>query len=170
MQSKTGIQSNIICFVNMSDLVKSLKFIEKWVYRYMPNHPAVMNQGLSYEIIELKVKDLPFRLPTEIYELYQWRNGGTKPFIPYPEGWDLASFLSLEEAIDATLDWSNQLNLFPLFTIEDAGYFIVCTQEERDQSPIYYGDVPEDAVKSKSSYPSLTNMMQELERELKNRI
>jgi hypothetical protein len=153
----------------MSDLVKALKFVDKWVYQNIPNHPAVMNQGLSREVIELRVKDLPFRLPTEVYDLYQWRNGGVKPFIPYPEGWDLASFLSLEEAIEAALAWNSNFNLFPLFAIEDAGYFIVCTQEKCDESPIYYSDLPEEAIKSKYRYSSLTNMMQELVKELKNR-
>jgi hypothetical protein len=153
----------------MSDLVKALKFVDKWVHQHIPNHPAVMNQGLSREVIELKVKDLPFRLPTEVYDLYQWKNGGVKPFIPYPEGCDLASFLSLEEATEAALAWNSNFNLFPLFAIEDAGYFIVCTQEECDESPVYYSDLPEEAIKSKYQYSSLTNMMQELVKELKNR-
>jgi hypothetical protein len=153
----------------MSDLVKALKFVDKWVYQNIPNHPAVMNQGLSREVIELRVKDLPFRLPTEVYDLYQWRNGGVKPFIPYPEGWDLAGFLPLEESIEAALAWNSNFNLFPLFTIEDAGYFIVCTQEKYDQLPIYCSDVPEQAMDSQPQYSSLTDMMQELVKELKSR-
>jgi hypothetical protein len=37
----------------------------------------VLNPGLSLEDIELEVRILPFNLPTEICELYMWRNGGS---------------------------------------------------------------------------------------------
>ncbi|MEH1969991.1 hypothetical protein [Nostoc sp.] len=39
-------------------------------------HFESLELGLTYEEIEEKVTDLlPFRLPKEVYELYQWGNG-----------------------------------------------------------------------------------------------
>ena len=153
----------------MSDLLKHLNFISDWVHQYKADCPALMNQGLSRKIIDEKVKDLPFRLPTEVYELYQWQNGGKNSFIPHPDGWDLASFPSLEESVDSAKDWDGSFNLFPLFSIEDGGYFVICTKEEREQSPIYCSDVPEEAIEHEPLYSSLTSMMEELANQLCNR-
>ncbi|MDB9513820.1 SMI1/KNR4 family protein [Kamptonema animale CS-326] len=36
---------------------------------------SLLQPGLTHTEIEKIVKDLPIRLPDEIYELYQWRNG-----------------------------------------------------------------------------------------------
>lgn len=152
----------------MSVLKETLELIEDWVQKNMPAHPAVMKQGLSRGEIEDKVKDLPFKLPNEIYDLYQWHNGGKEPFIPHPDGWDLASFSSLEEAISAAQTWKN-LVMFPLFMIEDNGYFTVCTQEKSDIAPIYSSDIPEDVIEGEPQYSSLTVMMQKLINELRNR-
>lgn len=35
----------------------------------------ILQPGLSYIEIEKKVASLPFCLPKELYQLYQWRNG-----------------------------------------------------------------------------------------------
>lgn len=53
---------------------------------------------MSYAEIEAKVSSLPFRLPQEFYELYQWKNGtletsNTVDFYKYYR------FLPLEEAL-----------------------------------------------------------------------
>lgn len=152
----------------MSELREALELIARWVQRNRSNHPAVMNPGLSRDAIETKAKKLPFQLPEEVYELYQWHNGGRKPFIPYPDGWDLASFLPLEEAISTFQDWKISENLFLLFMIEDCGYFIVGTQEKVEVAPIYFSDTLGDVLRQKPRYSSLTSMMQELVEELRN--
>ena len=154
----------------MSELLTYLNFISDWVHQYKADCPALMNEGLSRKVIDEKVKDLPFRLPNEVYELYQWRNGGQKSFIPHPDGWDVASFPSLEEAVESAKDWNGSFNLFPLFSIEDGGYFVVCTHEELEQSPIYCSDVPEQAIEHQPLYFNMTSMMKELVKELQNRI
>ncbi len=155
----------------MSALTEALEFIFNWMMQNMPNHPAIMRQGLSRDEIEAKVRELPFYLPEEIYELYQWRNGGINPFLPHPDAWDLASFFSLEEAISISKDWKGSFDLFPIFNVEDCGYFIVGTKHKCETAPIYYNDVPEDVVKQqKPLYPSLTIMMQELAEELDNKV
>ncbi len=155
----------------MSALTEALEFIFNWMMRNMPNHPAVMKKGLSRDAIEAKVRELPFYLSEEIYELYEWRNGGINPFIPHPDAWDLATFFSLEEAISQSKEWKGSFDLFPLFSVEDGGYFIVGTKYKCEIAPIYCNDIPEDVVKHKQPlYPSLTIMMQELAEELDNRV
>ncbi|WP_373547653.1 hypothetical protein [Chamaesiphon sp.] len=95
----------------MSNLLKYLNFISGWVHQYRADCHTLMNQGLNRNAIYEKVKDLPFRLQTEVYELYQWRNGGKNSFIPHPDGWDLASFPSLEESVESAKDWDGSFNL-----------------------------------------------------------
>ena len=154
----------------MSGLTEALEFIFNWMMTNMPNHPAVMKKGLSRDAIEAKVRELPFYLPEEIYELYQWRNGETNPFLPHPDAWDLATFFSLEEAISQSKEWKGSFHLFPIFSVEDGGYFIVGTKDKCEIAPIYCNDIPEDVVKQKQPlYPSLTIMMQDLAEELDNR-
>jgi hypothetical protein len=140
----------------------------KWVQQNIPTHPAVMNQGLSREEINSKVKDLEFNLPEEIYELYQWRNGGKEPFIPHPDASDLASFLSLDEAINSAQACEDSV-IFLLFMIEDGGYFTVCSEENSEVAPIYCNDIPEEVIGQEPRYSSLTSMMRELVEELKSR-
>jgi hypothetical protein len=132
--------------IEMSELKEALEFIAKWVQQNIPTHPAVMNQGLSREEINSKVKDLEFNLPEEIYELYQWRNGGKEPFIPHPDS-----------------------VIFLLFMIEDGGYFTVCSEENSEVAPIYCNDIPEEVIGQEPRYSSLTSMMRELVEELKSR-
>ena len=154
----------------MTDFTEALEFIFNWMMQNMPNHPAVMRKGLSRNVIEAKVRELPFYLPEEIYQLYQWRNGGVNPFIPHPDAWDLATFFSLEEAINNSKQWKGNFYLFPIFNVEDAGYFIVGRKYKSDTAPIYYNDIPEDVVEQqKPLYPSLTAMIQDLAEELENR-
>ena len=74
----------------------------------------------------------------------------------------------MEEAVESAKDWDGSFNLFPLFSIEDGGYFVVCTTEERQHSPIYCSDVPEQAIAHEPIYSSLTSMMKELANELQN--
>ena len=117
-----------------------------------------MNKGLTRKEIEEKVKKLPFKLPEEVYELYQWANGGINSFIPHSTGWDLTSFRSLEENIE---NWDGSFDLFVLFVIEDVGYFILPKQEKKQTSPIYCNDVPK-VIEDQPSYSSLTSMMQSI--------
>ena len=154
----------------MSGLTEALEFIFNWMMQNMPNHPAVMRKGLSRDVIEAKIQELPFYLPEEIYELYEWRNGGVNPFLPHPDAWDLATFFWLEEAINQSKQWKGDFHLFPIFNVEDCGYFIVGTKYKSETAPIYCNDVPEDVVEQqKPLNPSLTIMMQDLAKELENR-
>lgn len=59
---------------------------------------ASLNSGLSEEEIQDKVAHLPFRLPVEIVELYQWHNGQALDAQLYL--FRDQRFLSLDEALD----------------------------------------------------------------------
>jgi hypothetical protein len=59
----------------MSKLLEELAYIFEWLEYSVPELADLYNPGLSREQIDLIVKDLPFKLGEEIYELYQWRNG-----------------------------------------------------------------------------------------------
>ncbi|QLE44261.1 SMI1/KNR4 family protein [Nostoc sp. C052] len=85
----------------MSQLTDALDIILNWLQQNKPSYAYSLQPGLAYEEIEEKVKNLPFRLPKEVYELYQWRNGmcilkGEK-IAQFFHGY---TFLSLEDAID----------------------------------------------------------------------
>ncbi|WP_375510108.1 SMI1/KNR4 family protein [uncultured Nostoc sp.] len=85
----------------MSLLTDALDRIINWLQQNKPSYASSLQPGLTYEEIEKKVKNLPFSLPREVYELYQWRNGmrickGEK-IAQFFHGY---TFLSLENAID----------------------------------------------------------------------
>ncbi|OYD98753.1 hypothetical protein CDG77_04670 [Nostoc sp. 'Peltigera membranacea cyanobiont' 213] len=85
----------------MSLLTDALDRILNWFQQNKPSYAFSLQPGLAYEEIEEKVKNLPFTLPREVYELYQWRNGmrickGEK-IAQFFHGY---TFLSLEDAID----------------------------------------------------------------------
>lgn len=93
------------------------------------NHAVAdsLQPGLSYQNIEEKVTSLPFQLPQELYELYQWRNGTPEDsksdnvdfFLNY-------RFIPLEESIKIRfdllkddswiIDWLFPYAWFPIFT------------------------------------------------------
>ncbi|BAY07672.1 SMI1/KNR4 family protein [Calothrix sp. NIES-2098] len=52
-----------------------------------PEITLLLQPGLKPEEIDNIAKDLPFKLPEEIYELYQWQNGLLKGISVY--GWKI---------------------------------------------------------------------------------
>ena len=59
----------------MSKLLEELAYIFEWMEYTVPDLSEHYNPGLTREQIDKMVKDLPFKLSEEVYELYQWRNG-----------------------------------------------------------------------------------------------
>lgn len=87
----------------MSELTNALNRI----FNCLENHPSekyasidVLQPGLSYKEIERRVADLPFKLPEEVYELYQWRNGTYEGEEEKAQFFNGLTFLSLEAALD----------------------------------------------------------------------
>lgn len=59
----------------MSKLTNALNRIIKYLEQNNPEAASWLQPGLSEQEITEIVTDLPFELPQELYELYQWRNG-----------------------------------------------------------------------------------------------
>jgi len=57
------------------DLTNALNRILTWLKQNKSNYVNCLQPGLSKTEIDQIVQDLPFTIPSEIYELYQWRNG-----------------------------------------------------------------------------------------------
>lgn len=161
----------------MGELTNALKRIFDWLKKYDSYRYSIWQPGLSFSEIEEKVKVLPFRLPQEVYELYQWRNG----FTSGKRGWMNAlgghdfhdlDFLvknyfdfmnsSLEYALNKNNDDVSIRNpqWFSLLGHDKQDYFVVGEREQKQASPIYcfdYGDIYD--FRPKLKYSSLTSMM-----------
>jgi cell wall assembly regulator SMI1 len=59
----------------MSELKDELEYILDWLESLNPEMADCYNPGVSRQQIDEIIKDLPFKLSEEVYELYQWRNG-----------------------------------------------------------------------------------------------
>jgi hypothetical protein len=59
----------------MSKLTDKLEYIWSWLESTNLDFFDCYNPGLTRQQIDEIVKDLPFKLSDEVYELYQWRNG-----------------------------------------------------------------------------------------------
>ncbi|MEL6462495.1 MAG: hypothetical protein AAFQ91_30445 [Cyanobacteria bacterium J06621_15] len=142
----------------MSELTNALNRILNWFENNKPSTVESLQPGLTIEEIDEKVKDLPFRLTQEVYELYQWRNGmiddGSCFFIYY-------RFIPLEEAIEHSRTVMEDIRLlfpfgwFPIFEFEGDYSAIICAEEKTEYSLIL--DMYEDDTNI--AHPSLTNMM-----------
>jgi hypothetical protein len=150
----------------MSNLTNALERILDW-WKKNGYEEAVsdLQPGLSYAEIEEMVKDLPLRLPLEVYELYQWRNGSRN---------DEGFYLSLQEAIAIYIDklksydssgMSEHIDvhslkcfqIFPVnFEAEQVGYLVI--QENPETCPVIFESIKNyDCIINK--YASLTSMM-----------
>ena len=59
----------------MSALTEALERILKELQKNRPAVASTLQSGLTYKEIQETITNLPFCLPNEVYELYQWRNG-----------------------------------------------------------------------------------------------
>ena len=144
----------------MSELIHALNRILNW----LKNNPSekyasvdVLQPGLSYEEIDRRVADLPFKLPEEVYQLYQWKNGtcdGEEDFSKFFNGY---TFLSLEAAINEYEDKNWKSYWFPIFYLDSRDYFVLLYKSENVApiSRIYLGGGEDEEV----LFSSLTNMM-----------
>lgn len=104
----------------------------------LAQHLQGLDPGLSLVDIERKVRDFPFALPQEFYELYQWRNGGSLE-ISY-----LARIYSLDEAIALYQNMCDSgqnfdPHLFPVVKLHEEGGIVVClkgSDSTEESSPV----------------------------------
>lgn len=134
----------------MSELTEGLDRICARFANYTPHCIRDLNPGLSLEEIEEKIQDLAFRLPPEVYELYQWHDGLS--------GWDFLfenyEFLPLTSAVYKYQEELKQVQAdypeiaeffqyrFPLFeNSSESGVFLTIAPGKEEGSSIYCYDI-----------------------------
>ena len=177
----------------MSELTDALKIISNWMEA---QHPfpvkdgqiiAPYRPGLSDTDITNLTDALPFELPQEVKEFYQWHNGdwGTKDsrfsdvqntamseFLyvnrdvmynnvrSFLRG-EIIIFLSLDEAV-SSFGYASEFGgkpYLPIFSEEDGYYSLLIS--ESDNTPVLIGN-------HKIAFPSLTVLMQSIAELLEN--
>lgn len=85
----------------MTELTNALERIFKWTQQHRPRYINYLQPGLSRDEIEDLVKDLPFQIPSELYELYQWRNGARDGDLGQETAWIFGNwtFKPLEQVV-----------------------------------------------------------------------
>lgn len=142
----------------MLTLTTSLEKIVKWLRSHYPEAVSSLRPGLTYQEIEKLIQNISFKFPLEVYELYQYCNGGVT----------LAPDLvlnSLEYAMDQSCysDWmrGNKFGdsnyMLPLFHGDGKDfYYVVCDELEKNSSPIWCVFVGEEP---RMYAASLTNLI-----------
>jgi len=161
----------------MSELTAILQRFSTWMQQYEPEKDGkkipLLAPGLTREEIESKVKDLPFRLSVELYELYQWHNGGYTCFLTPEEQEfvnkyseqikafslrEMSHFFSLEEALSYAVSRESKAGkyIFPIFAWENNSECALLDFEQRETSPIVDNSTPSEKF---LTFPNITNMM-----------
>jgi hypothetical protein len=144
----------------MFQLTKELQYISDWLEYLDPNFVDCYNSGLSRQQIDEIIKDLPFKLSEEVYELYQWGNGVANyvpidflfpeqlyadPSIPFCRLQDLVYIYKIMEQSsqasrnqDFNYEYWNQ-KWFPIGAFEVKRILYVVG--DIDPSPVYLWDV-----------------------------
>jgi hypothetical protein len=149
----------------MSRVTELLHQIATWAQHYNSEgwHRVNLDPGLTSEQIQGLCEGEPFVLPTEIFELYQWHNGGSVSLLPYADGgYEEQKFYDLAQGLGIGEDWEQEYcpgtSLLALFAVEDAYYWIILPQTQQEFAPIYANDEPDFATAS-PDYPSLEAML-----------
>ena len=144
----------------MSRLTEALDRIGNYLQQHAPEVFATLQPGLSYEEIEKIVKDLPFRLPPEVYELYQWRNGTDYSFyshMVFKADYDYW-LLPLQNVVEYNMyvSRSTYISVYLFDNIMDQiGYILI--DKKLNTSRVIFGDYKYEYICYQ--YTSLTNMM-----------
>lgn len=156
----------------MSALTVALKRLLQNLNQKAPEIVSYLQPGLTRQEIDEKTKDLPGRLPEEVYELYQWHNGFSDSIGIEVSGFNgvQASFCSLEESLHHFQELKTfgcPSNLFLIFwCIHEFGgdYFAVILDKQsfpivhfNDEIDKKYFD--EKFLLEAPPYPSLTHMI-----------
>ncbi|BCL36020.1 SMI1/KNR4 family protein [Nostoc sp. MS1] len=155
----------------MSLLTEALEQILKWEQKHFPSQVTLLQPGLSDEEIDQITQDWSVQLPTEVRELYKWRNGSIPDDIGlYDYIFDGFTFPTLQD-ISITYQpgteddrWrfsnhfhSNFLKLFFSPEESDQGYIIVSKKGEINW--LDFGYWSDGFWIREMYYTSLTNMM-----------
>lgn len=104
----------------MVSLIKALEIIMNWLRKHQPDYAASFLPGLKSEEIQAAEAKVGFKLPPEIYELYQWRNGTEEDAkaVCFPT----MQFLPLSTAVECSQGWNGYILEEKTF-IEDSKWY-----------------------------------------------
>lgn len=158
----------------MELLISSLeKILDIW-QQDREDFIELLQPGLNVQDIQQYVSNLPFQLPQEVYQLYQWQNGIQVPefhdialdFIPgfwfLPLAETLKEYERLKESKDYFTFLQDEAYHKPWFPIlsSDLGYFLVLGDKNTFiSSPVFFLSWNSGDLIFEARYPSLTSMM-----------
>lgn len=151
-------------------LTDTLNRIKVWLQSNYLVIAESIPPGLSLEEIQAIPRNIPFSLPSEVCELYQWSRGHNQEtqtmytciFDPY----ESMALCSLEAAIALRPIFEDEIyecaikyagkSLFPIFQTDAENFCVVGEWDNKDSSPIIFVSKIGDMV---NRYTSLTSMM-----------
>lgn len=160
----------------MSPLIEALKRITPWYKDPGCEAPQTFPHGLSLEEVENWLGALPFQVPQEIYEIYQWCNGRVNPMVTgrmlqaidvYIYNIDYmakASVIPLKEAVDLWFEKNDEEQItetwyhFPVFSHENGLLVIVGSEQMQESSAVWDVDWLDDELRD-PVFPDITSMM-----------
>ena len=154
-----------------SELTDALNRILRWMEQHKPWLIEYLQPGLSISEIENLVKDLPIKLPSEVYELYQWRNGVTKgdlctetarifenwAFRPLQEALAASRGLYYRSNADESWGFLNPFSIFYFPGYPEEGIINIKTNQEL--YPVIFLDFEGGLGGVIKKYANLTSMM-----------
>lgn len=135
-----------------------------------PEIASRLQPGLTRKEIDEITKGLPFKLPEELYELYQWRNGLSDDVGFGFATWNgiLGDFSSLEAAVNDFQNLkksgcsSNFLRIF-LFRHQSGGDYYVVSIDDKTYPILHFNDEDEyfniQNLKGRRFFSSLTTLI-----------
>jgi len=84
----------------MKDLINALDRMYIWLEINMPEFAEAFQPRLSYEEIESMVSEIPLKLPQEIHDLYNWRNGLVGDISRYTNIYSSGDFSPLSTSLE----------------------------------------------------------------------
>lgn len=169
----TSLQQGYIHFVYAYGDCKNI-ILENLSLEELESIPLKIKPRFSEREIDELVKDYSFKLPVEVYQLYQRGNGLNLPigldrnydsftnYFRYPG--DFTTWFPLEEAIDwyrGDLSYGRDIgqldsNLFPMFSNEMCTYAVKGNVKQQETSPLFAIDEGLNVYRVCSS---VTNLM-----------
>ncbi len=154
----------------MSLLTEALDRIRAWLRTNYPVVADCITPGLSLEEIQEITQTLPFSLPDEVYELYQWSRGHTPEtqtiYTHIFEPYQAMALCSLETAIEIAPIFEDEFEecavkyiskpLSPIFQTDASNLCVVGDWDNKKSSPIIFVS---EINGIENIYTSLTSMM-----------
>jgi hypothetical protein len=131
----------------MNKLTETLVKLETYLSNCRPDLYTKLLPGLSIQEVENIAKDIPFQLPLEVHELYQWHNGinveyeSKDEFFPNerffaPLSYCVQRYFEFRD-LGLSEEFVNPL-WFPLIDSDGHSYFCTGSNEKIKSSPIVF--------------------------------